>query len=108
MPAELMTFVHFCVSAAMNAAKSSGEPIFGFALILAKLASSSGDFRISLIAAFSLLTILGEVPAGATTPAQNVDCSVKNPLSVVVGTAGSWGLRVSSATARAVSFPASI
>ena len=77
MPAELMTFIHFCVSAAMNEAKSSGEPIFGFALILAKFASSSGDFRISLIAAFSLLTMLGDVPAGATTPAQNVDCSVE-------------------------------
>ena len=89
MPAELMTFIHFCVSAAMNEAKSSGEPTFGFALILAKFGSSSGDFRISFIAAFSLLTMLGEVPAGAITPAQNVDCSVANPLSVVVGTPGS-------------------
>src|SRR5207249_3641126 len=49
IPADVMTFVHFSVSARQNSAKFWGEPIFGLALNLARLASSSGERRISLI-----------------------------------------------------------
>src|SRR5262249_39693402 len=93
---------------AMNAAKSSGDPTFGLALSLARIASASLVFIIVLISALSLLTIIVGVPAGARTPIQNVACSLGNPLSIVVGTLGSCGSRASSATASAFSFPASI
>src|SRR5262249_2846928 len=49
MPADVMTFVHFSLSARQNLAKSSAEPIFGFALNLARLASTSGDRKNSFI-----------------------------------------------------------
>src|SRR5215467_5345119 len=54
MPADVMTLVHFSVSACQNLAKSAGEPSFGFALNLARLASTSGDRRNSLIDVLSL------------------------------------------------------
>src|SRR5215467_501538 len=106
IPADVMTFVHFSVSARQNSAKSRGEPIFGLALNLARLASSSGERRISLIDALSMSTIFAGVPVGATMLAQNVACNVGKPLSAVVGTAGSWSLRISSAIARGFIFPA--
>src|SRR5262245_52901852 len=99
-----MTLVHFSVSVRQNLAKSSGEPIFGLALNLAKLACTSGNRRNSFIAALSLPTMGVGVPIGATMLAQNVACSVGNPLSLVVGTAGSSALLVSSATASGFSF----
>src|ERR1700738_3270548 len=105
MPADLMTFVHFSVSERQNLAKSSGEPIFGLALNLAKVASTSGDRRNSFIDALSLSMMYAGVPIGATMVAQNVACSVGNPLSIVVGTAASSALRTSSATASAFSLP---
>src|SRR5215475_16000194 len=101
-----MTFVHFSVSARQNLANSWGEPIFGFALNLARLASSSDERRISLIDTLSLSTIFAGVPVGATMLAQKVACSVGKPLSAVVGTVGSWSLRISSAMARGFIFPA--
>src|SRR5262245_45005870 len=106
MPAALMRFVHFSVSARQNFAKSSGEPIFGLALNLARLASTSGDRKNSFIDVLSLSMTCAGVPIGATTPAQKVACSVGNPLSIVVGTAGNDALRTSSATASAFNFPA--
>src|SRR5438105_5046929 len=68
---------------------------------LARLASICGDRRNSFIATLSLSMTWAGVPIGATTPAQKVACRVGNPLSVVVGTAGTDSLRASSATARA-------
>src|SRR5215475_3043351 len=61
IPADVMTFVHFSVSARQNSAKSWGEPIFGLALNLARVASSSGERRISLIDTLSLSTIFAGV-----------------------------------------------
>src|SRR5258708_39352391 len=108
MPASFTTVVHFFDSAATKAAKSCGEPIFGRALSLERIVSMSLVLRISLIAALSLSTTALGVPAGARTPDQNVACRLGSPASVVVGTSGSCGLRVSSALARALSFPASL
>src|SRR5262249_50144617 len=108
MLAPVPTAAHFCVSAAMNAPKSSGDPTFGLALSLARIASASLVFIIVVISALSLLTIIVGVPAGARIPIQNGACSLGNPLSIVVGTLGSCGSRASSATASAFSFPASI
>src|SRR5438094_4233053 len=62
IPADVMTFVHFSVSARQNSAKFWGEPIFGLALNLARLASRSGERRISLIDALSMFTISAGVP----------------------------------------------
>src|SRR5262249_6531532 len=73
-PAASATSVHFFRSAAMKAAKSCGEPIFGLALSLTRVACKSGDFMISLIAALSLPTMFVGVPAGARTPFQYVAC----------------------------------
>src|SRR5437667_6287848 len=106
MPADVITFVHFSVSVRQNLAKSSGEPIFGFALNLARLASTSGNRRNSFIDLLSLSMTLAGVPIGATMLAQNVACSAGNPLSVVVGTVGNDALRISSAMASAFNFPA--
>ena len=47
IPAALTTSAHFWVSATMNAAKSSGEPIFGVASKFLKLACNSVDRRAS-------------------------------------------------------------
>src|SRR5262249_9891461 len=105
MPADVMTLVHFSVSACQNLAKSAGEPSFGFALNLARLASTSGDRRNSLIDVLSLSMTWVGVPLGATIAAQKVACRVGNPLSVVVGTAGRESLRTSSAIASAFNFP---
>src|SRR5215475_7725125 len=99
MPADVMTLVHFSVSACQNLAKSAGEPSFGFALNLARLASTSGDRRNSLIDVLSLSMTWVGVPLGATIAAQKVACRVGNPR------AGRESLRTSSATASAFNFP---
>ena len=49
--------------------------------------------------------ISGGVPAGATTPSQNVACSLGKPASIVVGTSGNFGLRWGLVTASARSAP---
>ena len=84
-----------------------GEPIFELALSLMRLVCISGDFITSLISVLSLSMMLAGVPAGARIPDQNVACSLGNPHSVVVGTVGNCEQRISSATASALSFPAS-
>jgi hypothetical protein len=48
IPAALATSAHFRVSAVRKVAKSCGEPSFGLALSLVRLASRSLDFRTSL------------------------------------------------------------
>jgi hypothetical protein len=70
MLAALMTSPHLLVSAAMKAVKSAGEPTFALALSLDKVSSISFDVVIALIAALSLPTISGGVPAGATIAVQ--------------------------------------
>src|SRR4029077_20868116 len=69
-PVNLMTSAHFRVSFSMNLAKSAGEPAKMSQPRSAKrffmLASSSA----ALICLFSLSTIAGGVPLGATMPYQ--------------------------------------
>src|SRR5262245_13228496 len=47
------------------------------------------------------------VPAGATTPSQNVFSSDGNPASAVVGTSGNFAKRCFEVTANGLSLPAS-
>ena len=53
----------------------------------------------------SLLTISDGVPAGATTPSQNVLWSFGKPASAVVGTFGNFALRCAEVTASARNLP---
>ena len=64
------------VSTAMKRAKSCGEPILASAFSRARPACASGERRMSLIAALSLLTIASGVPAGARKPDQKLASSV--------------------------------
>src|SRR6185503_5929170 len=67
-PESLTRAAHFGASTAMKAAKSCGDPTLACALNRAKFVLISGDWRASLMAALSLLTIGAGVPAGASTP----------------------------------------
>src|SRR5262249_61939453 len=108
MFAAFTTAAHFCVSAAMNVERFSGEPTSSLALSLARIAPISLVFIIALISVLSLLTIDVGVPAGARMADQYLAFKFGHPLSTVVGTFGSSRLRASSATASALSFPVSI
>src|SRR6516165_2278203 len=99
MPVSFAIAVQRGASAAMNAAKSCGDPIFASAPRRAKPACASLDPRISLIAPLSFATMGEGVPAGASSPDQNEATSLGYPLSAVVGTPGSSGERASVATA---------
>ena len=72
MPAVCAIAVHLRVSSAMKLPKSCGEPGAGSAPTLPRLSRTDCDFKPSLIAALSLPTMSGGVPAGTTTPVQNV------------------------------------
>src|SRR5262249_62390340 len=91
----------------MKVERSLGEPTSGLALSLARIASISLVLIIALISVLSLLIIDVGVPAGANKADQKVAFNFGQPLSTVVGTFGSCGLRASSATASALGFPAS-
>src|SRR5262249_45086668 len=54
----------------MNAVNSCGEPGLAMALKRARFSFISVDWRPALMARLSVSTILGGVPAGATTPVQ--------------------------------------
>src|SRR5258708_15390878 len=108
MVAGLTTAAPLCVSAAMKVERALGEPTSGLALSLARIASISLVLIIALISVLSLLTIDVGVPAGASMADQYAAFNFGHPLSTVVGTVGSCRLRASSATAGALSFPASI
>ena len=56
----------------MKSAKSLGEPGLACAPTLARLSRIAGDLSPSLMAPLSFSTISPGVPAGATTPDQNV------------------------------------
>jgi hypothetical protein len=89
IPAARITSPHFFRSDAIKAAASCGEPVFGWAPSLSRLAASSLECMMALMVELSLLTMAGGVPAGAITPNHSVACSSGNPLSTVVGTFGS-------------------
>src|ERR1700756_4568436 len=68
MLADLASPDHLVCSAAMNAANSAAELTRATAPSLVSRSLISGDCMPSLIAALSLATISGGVPAGAATP----------------------------------------
>src|SRR5262245_16317655 len=72
MPAIFATARHFSVSATMKSAKSLGEPGLACAPTFARLSRRAGGLCPSLMAPLSFSTISAGVPAGATTPDQNV------------------------------------
>src|SRR5258708_37753915 len=91
--AALATFDLFCVSPAMKAVNSWGLVILASDPNLASVAFMSSDFRLALITALRRETIAGGVPAGATTPDNNV-ATKSAPPSRMVGISGISGLRV--------------
>ena len=86
--------------------KSAGVPPSGALLSLSKAVFSSGVFSPSLIAALSFSMIGCGVCAGANSPVQLVETKSANPLSTMVGTSGSCGMRFGVVTASARSAPA--
>src|SRR5262245_35890398 len=74
--AAFATAVHFANSSARSFPNSAGVPILISAPSASSRARVSGGARLSRNAALSLLTMSGGVPAGATTPTQNVDSSL--------------------------------
>src|SRR4029078_8848896 len=92
-PAVLITVVHLLRSRARKAANSSGELVLASTLSLVSVAPISGDFRLSLIAAFSLATIAAGVPAGATTAVNETDVKSGTPASIMVGRSCAFGVR---------------
>src|SRR4249920_3161324 len=91
-PESLTRAAHFGASTAMKAAKSCGDPTFACALNLAKFALISGDWRASLTAALSLLTI-------------DADGNPLYPFSSIVGTSGNAGRRCGLITAKGLTLP---
>src|ERR1700704_4152110 len=69
-PVNLMTSAHFRVSFSMNLAKSAGEPAKMSQPRSAKRVLMLGSSSAALICLFSLSTIAGGVPLGATMPYQ--------------------------------------
>src|SRR5215471_18286402 len=69
-PVNLMTSAHFRVSSSMNLAKSAGEPANMSQPRSAKRAFMPASSSAALICLFSLSTIAGGVPLGATMPYQ--------------------------------------
>src|SRR5262245_24177290 len=57
-------------------------------------------------ASASCLMIAGGVPAGATSPVNDIDTKSGRPPSIIVGTSGMTGLRVSPVAPSALSLPA--
>jgi hypothetical protein len=72
------------------------------------VALSLAEVRLSLIARLSALMIGVGVLAGASIPCHKVSDSSDRPLSVMVGTSGSCGLRVALVIASALSLPSRI
>lgn len=107
-PDDFTIAAHFFVSLAINVAKSRGDPTFVSIPSFAKLAFVAADRKLSLIAAFSLETMLAGVPAGATTPVHEFDKKPAKPLSIMFGTSGSSGLRCALVTAIALTLPSLI
>ena len=77
---------------------SCGVPGRVWAAMVLSRAWMSADFTPALIAALSLSTISGGVPAGAMTPHQESATKSVNPLSIMVGTSGRSGRRARMAT----------
>src|SRR6266853_252871 len=89
------------ISAAMNAANSSGEPAAGIAPSASRRVRNSGVCIMRRISAFSFITISREVPAGARIPYQPDASNPFTPDSSSVGICGSDGRRVRLVTASA-------
>src|SRR5262249_34890685 len=75
MPSALTTVAHLATSEAMNRAKSCADPPLASALSLARAARISVEFSTSFVAALSLSTIAGGVPAVVSSPVHNVASS---------------------------------
>src|SRR2546423_13501303 len=96
---------HFFDSDATKPANSCGVPPSASEPNLDNVALMSGDFRASLIAALSLATMGSGVPAGATSPFQVTTRKSGNPLSTIVGTSASSGMRLLPSDTNALNLP---
>src|SRR5262245_34050540 len=92
-PDSRTSSAHLAAWSAMNAAKSCADPGWVSALSFIRLACASADVRPWLIAALSLLTTAAGVPRGASTPDQGFSRKLGYPLSIMVGTSGSFDQR---------------
>src|SRR4029077_16987797 len=70
MPANLITFAHFSVSAAISLPNSDGPITIGSAPKAASRASRAGSAKAALVSLLSLSTIAGGVIFGAQSPHQ--------------------------------------
>ena len=77
MPAAATTPFQSASSLAIILPKFSGVSILISAPSASRRSRVAGSFRLSRNAAFSLLTISGGVPAGATTPSQNGELQLR-------------------------------
>src|SRR5436305_7415081 len=100
-----ITLLHFSASAAMNLAKSAGEPASGAAPKSASRAFMSGSARAAFTSLFSVSMISGGVFFGAATPNQLL-ASKPGRNSLTVGTCGRISQRSALVTANARSLPA--
>src|SRR5712672_898575 len=105
-PDDLITALHFRVSAASSAPSSSGDSIFVSAPSFVRLSRSSTERRPWLMTALSLATTAGGLPAGATTAVHEPCGKSAKPDSCMVGTSGNSGQRAVLVTASGRSLPA--
>ena len=108
IPARLITPPQRCVSAAMCAAKSSGEPSGRCMPCLTNRSRTSGALNALRASAFSQSMAARGVPAGASRPNHGPPYTSGTPASAMVGTSGSTSTRFSAATASARTLPSAI
>jgi hypothetical protein len=87
-------------------AESAGVPGRGMTPSFFIIACISGEARPGCSTSLICLIMAGGVPAGATRPVNDIDTKSGSPASIMVGTSGIVGLRVSPVTPSALSLPA--
>src|SRR5262245_63810881 len=105
MPPVRITSPQRLLSAAINAANSSGLPSGSCSPCLLKRSRTSGTSNALRVSALSQSTVARGVPAGAMSPNQAPPWSAAKPTSAEVGTSGSTGFRCGDNTASARTCP---
>src|SRR5262249_20708273 len=105
MPPVRITSPQRLLSAAINAANSSGLPSGSCSPCLLKRSRTSGTSNALRVSALSQSTVARGVPAGPMSPTQAPPWSAANPTSAEVGTSGSTGFRCGDNTASAHTCP---
>src|ERR1700682_6278780 len=104
-PEALTTFAHFSLSARMKLPNCSGDPPAASAPWLRSFSRASELCSHLLTSTLILATIGAGVPAGASTPNQELASKPGSPLSLMVGMSGSTGARFNEVTAIARNLP---